>query len=58
MGAAASTLKMGRLEAPARHKTHIDQHQHRELRRSVAETAGYIKKRSADGPLHGRSSGV
>ena len=58
MGAAASTLKMGRLEAPARHKPHIDQHQRRELRRSVAETAGYIQKRSADGPLHGRSSGV
>ena len=57
MGAAASTLKMGRLEAPARHKPHIDQHQRRALRRPIAETAGYIQKRSAAGPLHGRYSG-
>ena len=27
MGAAASTVEMRRLEAPARHKPHIDQHQ-------------------------------
>ena len=29
MGAAPSTVKMGRLEAPARGKPHIDQHQRR-----------------------------
>ena len=50
-GAAASTLEMGRLETPARGKPYIDQHQLRELRRSVAETAGYIQMRSAAGPL-------
>ena len=54
MGAAPSTVKMGRLETPGRGKPHIDQHQRREIRRSVAETAGYIQKRSTDGPLHGR----
>ena len=27
-------------------------------RRSVAETMSYIQKRSTDGPLHGRYSGV
>ena len=58
MRAVASTLEMGRLETPARGKPHIDQHQSRALRRSVAETAGYIQKRSTDGPLHGRYSGV
>ena len=57
MGAAASTVEMRRLEAPARHKPHIDQHQRRALRRPIAETAGYIQKRSAAGPLHGRYSG-
>ena len=31
MGAAPSTVKMGRLEAPARGKPHIDQHQRREI---------------------------
>ena len=31
-GAVASTLKMGRLEAPAGHKPHIDQHQRRAIR--------------------------
>ena len=54
MGAAASTLKMGRLEAPARHKPHIDQHQRRALRRPIAETAGYTQKRHATGPLRSR----
>ena len=54
MGAAASTLKMGRLEAPARHKPHIDQHQRRALRRPIAETAGYTQKRRATGPLRSR----
>ena len=51
MRAVASTLEMGRLETPARGKPHIDQHQSRALRRSVAETAGYIQMRSAAGPL-------
>ena len=51
MGAAASTLQMGRLDTSARHQPHIDQHKHRALRRSVVETAGYIQKRSAAGPL-------
>ena len=58
MRAVASTLEMGRLETPARGKPHIDQHQRRALRRSVAETMSYIQKRSTDGPLHGRYSGV
>ena len=49
-----STFKTDSFSAPARHKPHIDQHQRRELRRSVAETAGYIQKRSAAGPLRGR----
>ena len=51
MRAVASTLEMGRLETPARGKPHIDQHQRRALRRSIAETAGYVQMRSAAGPL-------
>ena len=58
MGAAPSTMKMGRLEAPARHKPHIDQHQRRALRRSVAETMSYIQKRRPAGPLRGVFGGV
>ena len=58
MRAAASTLKMGRLEVPARGKPHIDQHQRRELRRSVAETMSYIQKRSADGRYMAGTAGV
>jgi len=54
MGAAASTVEMRRLEAPARHKPHIDQHQRRALRRPIAETAGYTQKRRATGPLRSR----
>ena len=54
MGAAPSMLKMGRLEAPARHKPHIDQHQRRAMRRSVAESTSYVQKSSATGPLRGR----
>jgi len=58
MGAAASTLKMGRLEAPARHKPHIDQHQRRALRRSVAKSTSYVNKRNAARPLRSRNGGV
>ena len=58
MRAAASTLEMGRLETPARGKPHIDQHQRRELRRSIAKSTSYVKKRSAARPLDGRYSGV
>ena len=34
------------------------QHQRRELRRYVAETAGYIQKRSADGRYMAGTAGV
>ena len=51
MGAAASTVKMWWLEPPARHKTGIDQHQRRALRRSLAlGTTGNAMMR-ASGPL-------
>ena len=43
--------QLDHLETPARGKPHIDQHQRRALRRSIAETAGYIQMRSAAGPL-------
>ena len=49
---------MGRLEAPARDKPGIYQHQRRELRRSVATIAGYIQKRSADGRYMAGTAGV
>ena len=53
-----STVEMGRLEAPARDKPGIYQHQRRELRRSVATIAGYIQKRSADGRYMAGTAGV
>ena len=40
IGAVASTLKMGHLEAPARHKSHIDQHQRSTLRVFGEERGG------------------
>ena len=58
MGGVASTVEMGRLEAPARDKPGIYQHQRRVLRRSVAETSSYIKKRSAARPLRAGTAGV
>ena len=58
MGGVASTVEMGRLEAPARDKPGIYQHQRRELRRSVAETSSYIQKRRPAGPLRGVFDGV
>jgi len=58
MGGVASTVEMGRLEAPARDKPGIHQHQRRVLRRSVAETPSYIQKRRPAGPLRGVFGGV
>ena len=58
MGGVASTVEMGRLEAPARDKPGIYQHQRRVLRRSVAETMSYIQKRRPAGPLRGVFGGV
>ena len=54
MGAAASTVEMRRLEAPARHKPHIDQHQRRALRRPIAEIGSNVQKRRVAGPLRGQ----
>ena len=51
-------MEMGRLEAPARDKPGIYQHQRRVLRRSVAETMSYIQKRRPAGPLRGVFAGV
>ena len=51
MGEAGSAVEMGRLEAPARYKPRIVQHQRRALRRSVAGSGSSAKKRSAIRPL-------
>ena len=58
MRAAASTLEMGRLETPVRGKPHIDQHQRRALRRSIAKSTSYVKKRSAAGRYMAGTAGV
>ena len=42
------------LQAPARHKPDIDQHQRRALCALIRETSSYVQKRAATQPLRGR----
>ena len=46
-------LTMGRLQAPAGHKSDIDQHQRRALCALTRETPSYVQKRAAAQPLRG-----
>ena len=54
LGGAAGMLTMGRLQAPARHKPGIEQHQRRALWPPLRETASYLQNRAASKPLCGR----
>ena len=47
-------LTMRRLQAPARHKPGIEQHQRRALWPHLRETASYLQNRAAGKPLCGR----
>ena len=54
MSGAVGTLTMRRLQAPARHKPGIEQHQRRALWPPLRETASYLQNRAASKPLCGR----
>ena len=54
LGGAVGMLTMGRLQAPARHKPDIYQHQRRALWPPLRETASYLQNRAASKPLCGR----
>ena len=51
MGEAGSAVEMGRLKAPVRVKTGIDQHQRRALRPDLRDMGSDIKKCTAAGRL-------
>ena len=54
MSGAVGMLTMRRLQAPARHKPGIEQHQRRALWPLLRETASYLQNRAAGKPLCGR----
>jgi hypothetical protein len=54
MSGAVGMLTMRRLQAPARHKPGIEQHQRRALWPHLRETASYLQNRAAGKPLCGR----
>ena len=54
LSGAVGTLTMRRLQAPARHKPGIEQHQRRALWPHLRETASNLQKRAAGKPLCGR----
>ena len=54
MSGAVGMLTMRCLQAPARHKPGIEQHQRRALWPLLRETASYLQNRAAGKPLRGR----
>eukprot|EP01044_Picomonas_judraskeda_P024821 COSAG03_NODE_6980_length_980_cov_1.175936_2_plen_84_part_00 len=54
MSGVVGTLTMRRLQAPARNKLGIDQHQRRALWPRVRKTASNLQNRAAGKPLRGR----
>ena len=54
MSGAVGMLTMRCLQAPARHKPGIEQHQRRALWPPLRETASYLQNRAAGKPLCGR----